>query len=342
MSLSTLIHSAQHEALHIFRSKFCDAYGVIAIHSTKAGPAIGGCRVSTYNTLEDAIQEACKLSQAMSFKSAIHQLPNGGAKAVVMVPQAGFDRTKLLKELAHWINSLSGAYITSVDSGTTLDDLATLKSVTTHVVGNDSAQLSPSLCTATGIYHCIETALELYAKKTLAEAHIAIQGVGNVGKALCEMLRAAGAQLSVTDTNQSKALEVASLCNAQYIQPEAIYRTPCDVFSPCALGAILNPSTVNLLQTTIICGGANNQLSNQSIAQKLHEKDITYLPDYLVNGGGLIYASGEHLGYSPDEILRGVRAISDKIKTINTHAKKSQKTFAETVNMLALASIQTE
>jgi len=321
--------SANTSELHIFQDKSLDFCAIICLQQYGRGPALGGCRMLSYASMDVAVQEAIRLAKAMSYKAALSELPHDGGKAVIMRSANNIDRHAVLKRFAECVNSLNGKYITTIDSGTSQADMSTLKKHTSFVTGylaGDNTENDPSISTALGIFKGMQAAVKLtYGHDNLAELPIAIQGVGNVGYHLAKLLYQAGAQLTICDINQSRALQCAAECAATVVAPSAIYAVPCVIFSPCALGQILNSLTVPQLKARIIAGAANDQLSSPDQADALAARGILYVPDYLINAGGLIHLSLQQK--TPQYIPREIARIAQRIFTLAEEAKLQQKTL---------------
>ncbi|MEO8400880.1 MAG: Glu/Leu/Phe/Val dehydrogenase dimerization domain-containing protein [Gammaproteobacteria bacterium] len=277
--------------------KFDQATGlkaIVAIHNLKRGPAIGGCRLYTYQTTDAALEDALRLAYMMSFKASISNLNHGGAKAVLIKPKVIKDRKAYLEAFADFVNELGGRYITAVDSGTSTDDMDIIAKRTPYVtcttisgVGND-----PSPQTAYGVRRGVEAAVKFKLNRdSLTDIHIAIQGAGHVGYALAKECYERGARITICDVNQAALQRCVEEFGATIVAPEDIYDVKADVFAPCAFGSVLNSHTIKRLQTSIVAGSANNQLAHQHHGVLLHERGILYAPDFLINAGGLIYVA---------------------------------------------------
>lgn len=270
-------------------------YGVIAIHSTRLGPALGGCRFLEYSSIDRAIHDALRLAQGMSYKAAMANLPLGGGKTVLMRPKQLADRDTYFRAVGRFVNDLKGRYIIAMDSGVVSGDMDSIALETPHVVTTSKYQGNPAPYTALGVLRGIEAAVKFkFNRDSLQGLHIAIQGLGQVGYHLASRLHARGVVLSVCDHDEKRMAQCAKELNANRVSPEEIYGIQCDVFSPCALGAILNDASIPRLKAAIVAGAANNQLAQPQHAKQLQDKDILYAPDYVINAGGLIYAYAEY------------------------------------------------
>lgn len=281
--------------IHVKYDPQTEMLAIIAIHNDKFGPAIGGCRCIEYPSFGDALADVLKLARGMSYKTAVCKLAWGGAKAVLLKPKVIKDRAAYYAAFGRFVNQLGGRYITAIDSGTELEDLEHIAKETPYVAGlahHYGDKTDPSLATATGVMHGIIAAVNFkLGKDSLTGLRIAIQGVGHVGYFLCELLAPLGVKLIISDVN-TKALEhCKDKFNAEIVSAEDIYKVECDVFSPCALGGILNETTIPQLNTKIVAGSANNALANHQAGEMLKQRGILYAPDFVINSGGVIMAT---------------------------------------------------
>lgn len=267
---------------------------IIAIHNLKRGPAIGGCRLLSYQTIDKAMEDALRLAHMMSLKAAINNLPNGGAKAVLIKPKVIKNREAYFEKFGEFVNELGGRYITAVDSGTNPEDMDIVFRRTPYVTCTNTLgeQSDPSPFTALGVRRAIEAAVKFKLHQDSIEGvHVTIQGAGHVGYYLTKELVEKGAKVTVADINIKNLQRCIDDFGVDVCAPEKIYDLPADVFAPCALGAILNLQTINRLKVKIIAGSANNQLAHHHYGTLLHEHDILYAPDFLINAGGLIHVA---------------------------------------------------
>ncbi len=321
------IESQDYGEVHLKFHKPTGLRAIVAIHSTKLGPALGGCRCIPYDNLQSAIKDAVRLGRGMSYKAAIAGLPLGGGKMTIIRPKAIKDRQAFFEQVGEFIDDLGGRYITSIDSGTQVSDMDIIATRTSYVAGTTQQQGDPSPHTAMGIYYGIKTAVQFHLdKSSLENVHVAIQGVGNVGYHLAKKLREEGAQLTVSDINDQLAQNIGCELGAEVISPEAICSTHCDVFSPCALGAVINSRSLSKLHCKIIAGSANNQLSSSEIGALLQGKNILYAPDFVINAGGLIYAATRYpdleLDYNASEKIAQIQNV---LLNIFTESKKNKQ-----------------
>lgn len=290
---------------------------IIAIHSTKLGPALGGCRFIEYPSISAAIKDAMRLARGMSYKAASVNLPLGGGKAVLIKPHGSFNRTAYMHQFGKFINELNGRYITALDSGTELSDMDVIAEHTPYVASLSKFDGNPSPSTARGVLKGIQAAVAFRLNKdSLQGVHVAIQGLGHVGYALARLLHELGATLTVADVCLEAVQHAVAEFGAIAVDTSVIHKVPCDVFSPCALGAVINDFTLPELQTNIIAGAANNQLAHALHGKKLHEKGILFATDYVINAGGLIFAGAKYLHTSEEKINAQIDGIYTSLTEI--------------------------
>jgi leucine dehydrogenase len=293
--------------------------GIIAIHSTAIGPAAGGCRIWDYDSAGDALTDALRLSRGMTYKNAMADLPLGGGKAVIY--RINTDRVEAFRAFGAAVEKLGGKYITAEDVGASVADMRAIAGATSYVAGlpKEAGQAGgdPSPVTALGVFVSIKALLG----GSVQGRTITVQGVGNVGFNLCRLLSEEGAKLVVSDVNKAN-LQRAEALGVEIAPVDQIHAVKADLFSPCALGAGLNPQTIPELGAPIICGAANNQLATEADGQRLVERGITYAPDYVVNAGGIINVSAEYLGEAADVVEARVRAIAPRVLRVLDIAKR--------------------
>lgn len=332
------------QELHMVVDEVTNLKAVIAIHNTNLGPTLGGCRWREYPSTQQAAIDAIRLAQGMSFKSALAGLPLGGGKAVLLKPTKPIDRVAYFKAFARFVNQLNGRYITAVDSGTSVAEMDIIATETKYVVSTSHGRYSivdPSILTALGVFQGIRAAVEFKLNKTsLADVHIAVQGLGHVGHELVRLLHEAGARISVFDINQNAIQQCVAEYGVIAISSSAqLVTLDCDVFAPCALGAILNKESIPTIQASIVAGAANNQLEEPEDALRLHERDILYAPDMVINAGGIIYVAGDYNGVAEDETKAKVMAIYDTLKSVFQRAQANNKTTYDIVHDIAMERI---
>jgi len=323
-----LMASYDYGEVHFERDAATGLKAIVAIHDTRLGPALGGCRFLPYAQDEDALVDALRLARGMTYKAALADLPHGGGKSVLIRPQnPHFDRAALFMAFGRFIENLGGHYITAEDSGTGLEDMEIIRSVTRHVTGVDQANGGsgdPSPFTALGVRRGIEACAKVkLGRDTLEGLHVAVQGVGHVGYHLCKQLAAEGAKLSVADVDPLKAERAQREFGAAVVPLEKIFEIPCDVLAPCALGSALNDETIPRIRATIIAGAANNQLAEPRHGDDVNARGILYAPDYAINAGGLINVAMEVTGYDADKARARTMKIYETIFEIAERSKKS-------------------
>ncbi len=285
-----------HEAVHAFHDAKRGLKCVIAVHSTARGPASGGCRMWPYPTAEAALEDALRLSRAMSYKCAVAGLDLGGGKAVIIGDSRTGKTPELFEAFGDAVEQVGGRYWAAEDVGLTPQDLAYARRRTRYVAGLDGhpgASGDPSPVTAEGVFRGVGLCVQRAYGKGLDGVAVAIQGVGHVGGFLADKLAAAGARLYVSDVNAPVLDEVARRTGATIVEPDAIFDTPAEVFAPCALGAVVTMQTLGRLSARVIAGGANNPLASPEVGQALFERGIVFAPDYVINGGGIINVAAE-------------------------------------------------
>ena len=290
-----------HEALHLVRDAAAGLTAIIAIHSTHLGAAGGGTRCWHYADREAAIVDALRLSRGMSYKNAMAGLAMGGGKAVILSDAAGTKTPEMIAAFAHAVDSLGGRYVTAQDVGMSLADMITISKGTRYVSGLPTkageAGGDPGPSTATGVFLGIRAAVKrALGKDDLTGVHIAIQGVGSVGGGLARHCAAAGARLTLADKNGAHAKALAEALGAATVGTDEIMTVEADVFSPCALGAVLTEASIAALRVPVIAGGANNQLATPADGDRVQARGILYAPDYVINAGGIINVALEYLG----------------------------------------------
>ncbi len=313
---------------------------IIAIHNTKLGPALGGCRFIEYPSTAAALNDAMRLARGMSYKAASVNLPLGGGKSVIIKPQGPFDRAQYMHQFGKFVSELNGRYITALDSGTLLSDMDIIGEHTTYVASLSKHHGDPSPTTAKGVLRGIQAAVAFkLGKENLKGIHVAIQGLGHVGYALAKHLHELGAVLTVADISPAIVEQAVKEFGATPVNTGDIHKVACDVFAPCALGAIINDISIPQLQTTIIAGAANNQLAHTYHGKILHEKGILFATDYVINAGGLIFAASKYLHTPESKINEQVDNIYTHLIDIFTRSAKENIPTNEIADALAQAKL---
>ncbi|MEO0881922.1 MAG: Glu/Leu/Phe/Val dehydrogenase dimerization domain-containing protein [Pseudomonadota bacterium] len=307
-----------HESVHQFHDADTGLKAIIAIHSTTLGPAAGGCRMWNYETGTAMFADVLRLSQGMSYKNAMAGLPLGGGKAVIWGDPHKDKSPDLFRAFGRAIESLNGQYWTAEDVGLSPGDLEAAAEETKYVAGledGEAASGDPSPVTALGVFRGIlECSKRAFDTDDLNGKRIAVQGVGHVGGGVCLHLAKAGADLVITDVHKDTLSEIASLTGATIVSPDEIYDQEADIFSPNALGAIVNEKTLRRLKAKVIAGGANNQLATEAMGIAAKEAGVLYAPDYVINGGGIINVAAEISGnYSRDWVDEKLDTLMDTL-----------------------------
>ena len=317
MAVFSLSDFADHEQVVFVSDDKSGLKAIIAVHNSNLGPALGGCRMWPYASEEEAVRDVLRLSRGMTYKSAMARLKLGGGKSVIIGNPRTDKTPALLAAFARALEQLNGRYIAAEDSGTSVADMKYMTQFTRHVAGihdkpSDEGTRSgdPSPATAYGTFVGIQTAVkERLGRDSLEGLRVAVQGVGNVGFDLARQLGEAGVKLWVTDIHREPLVQAGKELGATVVAPEEIFGLDVDVFAPCALGAILNDSTIPQLKAKIVAGAANNQLAQARHGEALRARGVLYAPDYAINAGGIIDVCAERLG----EDAAGVRARVERI-----------------------------
>lgn len=326
MILFEYMEKYDYEQLVLCQDKNSGLKAIICIHDTTLGPALGGTRMWTYDSEEAAIEDALRLARGMTYKNAAAGLNLGGGKTVIIGDPKKDKNEEMFRAFGRFIQGLNGRYITAEDVGTTVEDMDLIHQETRYVTGISPAFGSsgnPSPVTAYGVYKGMKaTAKITYGDDSLKGKVVAVQGVGNVAYSLCKHLHEEGAKLVVTDINEDNVNRVVKEFGAEAVSPEKIYDVECDIFSPCALGAIINDDTIDRLKCKMIAGAANNQLKEDRHGDMLQEKGIVYAPDYVINAGGVINVADELQGYNRERALKKVEGIYDNILKVFSIAER--------------------
>ena len=339
MEIFKYMEKYDYEQLIMCQDKESGLKAIIAIHDTTLGPALGGCRMWTYASEEQAIEDALRLARGMTYKNAAAGLNLGGGKTVIIGDPFKDKNEEMFRALGRFIQGLNGRYITAEDVGTTVSDMDVIHEETNYVTGISPAFGSsgnPSPVTAYGVYLGMKAAVkEVYGEESLEGKRVAVQGLGNVAYTLCEYLHKDGAQLIVTDINEKAVARVVENFGAIAVAPDDIYKQDVDIFAPCALGAIINDDTIPQLKAQVVAGSANNQLQESRHGQILHEKGILYAPDYVINAGGVINVADELYGYNHDRAMKRVETIYDSLTKIFAISKEEDIPTYMAANRLA-------
>ena len=343
MAVFSLSDFADHEQVVFVSDDKSGLKAIIAVHNSNLGPALGGCRMWPYASEEEAVRDVLRLSRGMTYKSAMANLKLGGGKSVIIGNPRTHKAPELLAAFARALEQLNGRYIAAEDSGTSVADMKYMAQLTRHVAGihdkpSDEGTRSgdPSPATAYGTFIGIKAAVkERLGRDTLDGLRVAVQGVGNVGFDLARQLKEAGAQLWVTDIHREPLVQAGRELGATVVAPDEIFGLDVDVFAPCALGAILNDSTIPQLKAKIVAGAANNQLAEARHGLELMKRGILYAPDYVINAGGIIDVYHERIGFDRSALLKHIEGIHDNLMEVFERARKEERPTGEVADAIA-------
>src|SRR5919204_5713284 len=313
---------------------------IIAIHDTALGPARGGTRYKRYDSEEEALDDVLRLSRGMTYKFAFTDMPRGGGKAVVLRQDGGADKRVLLRAYGRFVELLAGRFGTGPDLGTSAADMVDVARETDYVWAIDerfggTGDSTP--LTASGVLAGIGAACdEVFGSPDLRGRRIAVQGLGGVGGHLAELLVGAGAEVTGADLDAGRAKELAEQLDIAVEEPDRLYDLDCDVFSPNAVGGVLNEHTIPRLRCRIVAGGANNQLGSADDGRRLLDRGILYAPDYVINSAApyAVIGAGE-LGYSPDRLAVSVQGVADALRLIFRRARAEGRPTGEIADRIA-------
>lgn len=320
-----------HEAVHYFDAPETGLRAIVALHSTALGPAAGGCRRWQYLSDADALTDVLRLSRGMTFKNAVAGLPFGGGKSVILASDDAPKTPELFRAFGRAVDSLSGSYITAEDVGITMDDMRGVREETLFVSGLPQSGVNaggdPSPWTALGVFLGLEAAAKIrLGVRGLRGLTVAVQGIGQVGFQLCELLHEAGAKLFIADVDRDKLNRAATAMRATVVSPTDILWSDVDVLAPCALGNVLNSETIPRLKAKVVAGAANNQLATEFDGERLQKRGILYAPDYVINAGGVISVAREYLGQSSeDEVRLEVGRIPERLQQIFAESRQDSR-----------------
>lgn len=292
-------------------------HGLIALHSTRLGPAIGGTRFWQYRNEQEAIDDVLRLARGMTYKNALAGVPFGGGKSIIIRNEQAMDREAIFRTHGRFVETFGGRYITAEDVGTSPADMEHVRKETQHVAGLMSGSGDPSPVTARGVFRAIQAAAKYrWGTDILAGKTIALQGCGSVGYHLASYLHEAGAVLIVSDIDAKKVEKVVKEFAASAVAPEEIYDADADIFAPCGLGGVINDQTIKRLRVEIVAGAANNQLLEPGHGDELAAREILYAPDYAANAGGVINGCRDLLGWERAQAAAKVDQIYDTLLNI--------------------------
>ncbi len=332
----------EHEQVSAWYDPTSGYRGIIAIHDTTLGPALGGTRFWNYASSQEALIDCLRLSRGMTYKAAVAGLNLGGGKSVILGDNKTTRREAIFRAHGRHVESLGGRYITAEDVGTSTADMEFIRAETQHVTGLMGKSGDPSPVTAYGVYRGIKAcAMHRYGSDSLAGKTITVQGCGHVGYFLCKLLFEEGAKLIVTDIDPQRVKPVVQDFKATAVAPDQIYGQRADIFAPCALGAVINDATLTQLKVAVIAGGANNQLAEDRHGVQLEAQGMVYAPDYVINGGGLINVNAELHGWSVERARNKAGEIYDTILRVFEIAKEEGIPSYQAADRLAEQRIAT-
>ncbi|MEE8397715.1 MAG: Glu/Leu/Phe/Val dehydrogenase dimerization domain-containing protein [Desulfobacterales bacterium] len=342
--LFTYAESLGYGELHLKMDPKTGLRAIIAIHDLTLGPAVGGCRCMHYDSTQEAIRDALRLAQMMTYKAAISGLPHGGGKSVLIQPDVIRDRQAYFNAFGEFVDSLNGRYITAMDSGTCTDDMDAIAQKTSYVTcaeNHFNQDGDPSPFTARGVLRGIEAAVKhKLGRKDIEGIRVVVQGVGHVGYNLVKGLQERGVRVTVCDTDDGLVRKCVHDFKVQSIAPEAVYETDCDVFAPCALGAVLSRTNIEKIKAPIIAGGANNQLAQPEDGEFIHQRGILYAPDFVINAGGLMRVAYTYDGESLEKINEEVEHIHDTLLNIFERSAREDLPTSKIAEILALERLK--
>jgi len=334
-----------------------ESVAIIAVHNSNLGPALGGCRFYPYASEEEALVDVLRLSRGMTYKNAMAGLPLGGGKSIIIGDYRKDKSESLMEDMGEGVESFEGKYVTAEDSGTTEEDMLAMSKKTEHVTGLPTEYLrgkgfgelggNPSPLTALGCYRGIRAAVHhRYGGDALIGLKVSVQGVGAVGLELCKLLKQDGVELFITDINQANIDRAkAELGGVEVVAPDEIYEVEAEVFAPCAMGGVLNDDTIARLKAHIVAGAANNQLLKAHHDIQLLDKNILYVPDYVINAGGVICVGYEYFrksGYNPldfditrESMVAHVERIGQTVTDVLSYATAHHLGTGEAADKLA-------
>lgn len=334
MEIIEKITNTGHEQVLIGCDEAVGYHGIIAIHSTALGPAVGGTRWWNYASEDEALTDALRLSRGMTYKTALAGLPLGGGKSIIIGDHA--NREALLRAHGRFVDTLKGRYITAEDVGTSPADMEIMRRETQYVAGLLGRSGDPSPFTARGVFRAIQASVK-FVRDTddLSGLTVALQGCGHVGYNLAKWLHEAGAKLVVSDVNNESVARVVEAFGAETVRPTEIFSVSADIFAPCALGGVIDDETIPQLQVQIVAGAANNQLLEERHGTMLRDRNILYAPDYVANAGGVLNGCTEVLGWEADQAVRKIDEIYDTILRIFQSAQAEGITTNQAADGLA-------
>ena len=335
------IEAGDHEQVVFCHDRTTGLRAIVAIHSTALGPSLGGTRFYPYPSEDAALTDVLRLAEGMTYKAAVAGLDQGGGKAVIIGDPAADRTDELMLAYGRFVDALAGRYVTAEDVGTTQADMDLIRQVTRHVTGTSEAlggSGDPSAATAYGLTWAMKALLFLSSgADELNGSHVVVAGVGKVGTYLVAHLVELGARVTIADVKEQAVERVRAAYDVEVVAADDAHGVPCDIFSPCGLGGVLNTTTIPELRCWAVAGAANNQLASPSCGQQLADAGVLYAPDFVVNGGGIINIASERsgAGYDHDKAFADVRRIYDTTLAVFDAAKQDGVTPVDAALVLA-------
>ncbi|MCC2616670.1 amino acid dehydrogenase [Aestuariibacter halophilus] len=332
-----------HEHVAFHQDEATGLKAIIAVHNTNLGPALGGCRMWTYQDSAEALNDVLRLSRGMTYKSAMADLKLGGGKSVIIGDPRKHKTPEMMQAMGRFVDSLGGRYITAEDSGIAVADIKEMSKHTAYVGGVEAkyrydggeADGNPAPSTAYGVFVGLKAAVQHKLGSDLKGVKVAIQGLGHVGYRLAEHLHREGAILYVTDIFPDNLARAKEELGAIVVEPADIFGLDVDVFAPCALGAAINESSLVQLKARVIAGAANNQLANESIGKAVREKGLLYAPDYVINAGGVIDIYHQRMLSTPTALRAHIEKIGETLSEIFVRADEEGRPTNVVANLMA-------
>lgn len=334
----------KHEQVAFHHDKSTGLKAIIAVHNTRLGPSLGGCRMWPYASSDEALTDVLRLSSGMSYKAAMANLPKGGGKAVIIGNPREHKSEALMQAMGRFVDSFNGRYIVAEDSGISVQDINQMASQTKYASGNNARYSidgmkpdgNPAPSTSFGVFCGIRAAVKHVYGSDLRGKTVAIQGIGNVGLRLAKYLHRAGAQLFISDIYEENLLIAHEQTGATIVDNDTIHSLKVDVFSPCALGGAVNKNTIDVFKAKVIAGAANNQLSDSSMDVALMNRNITYVPDYVINSGGIIDIHHQTLDDGSDaKLMADVKNIGNTVLSVLEQAQQQGLPTQQIANKIA-------
>lgn len=343
MSVFEHLEFDQHERVAFWHDKQSNLKAIIAVHNTRLGPALGGCRMWPYANSAEALTDVLRLSKGMTYKAAMAELKLGGGKSVIIGDPRKMKTSEMMESMGRFVDSFGGSYFTAEDSGISVDDLHHMAKHSNYIAGINAKYRydgkptdgNPAPATAFGVFVGLQAAVRHAFNSDLDGLTVAIQGLGHVGYRLAKHLHDAGAKLIVADIFSENTTRVEAEFGAKVVSADEIINCKADVLAPCAMGAILNPSTIESIQAKVVAGAANNQLSGEGIGHALQDRGILYAPDYVINAGGVIDIYHQRFDSNAADLKAHIERIGDNLSAIFQRSDAESKATNLVANTMA-------